>query len=68
MKGFTESGFKTQVKPLADFQEDYGLQADDEDDGHESEEDEEDDGHESEGDEEGDIDADDGVEDVSEED
>lgn len=28
MKGFTESGFKTQVQPLSAFQESYGLEAD----------------------------------------
>ena len=27
MKGFTESGFKTQVQPLSHFQADYGLAA-----------------------------------------
>lgn len=27
MKGFTESGFKTQVQSLSHFQEDYGLAA-----------------------------------------
>ncbi|KAL3418200.1 hypothetical protein PVAG01_09915 [Phlyctema vagabunda] len=28
-KGFTESGFKTQVQPLSSFQQDYGLTGDD---------------------------------------
>jgi Zn-dependent M16 (insulinase) family peptidase len=31
-KGFTESGFKTQVRTLASFQEDYGLEGDDDED------------------------------------
>jgi hypothetical protein len=26
IKGFTELGFKTQVKPLSDFKESYGLE------------------------------------------
>lgn len=25
MKGFTDSGFKTQIKPLSDFEDYYGL-------------------------------------------
>lgn len=41
MKGFTEAGFKTQVQPLSNFTESYGLEAD-EDEGAD-EEDEEDD-------------------------
>jgi hypothetical protein len=38
VKGFTDSGFKTQVQPLSSFQESYGLEADeDEDEGHDDE-------------------------------
>jgi hypothetical protein len=41
-KGFESSGFKTQVRPLASFQEDYGLKADeDEEDDEGDEEDDE---------------------------
>ncbi|KAG4434010.1 hypothetical protein IFR05_010492, partial [Cadophora sp. M221] len=32
VKGFTTSGFKTQVQPLSSFQESYGLVADEEED------------------------------------
>jgi hypothetical protein len=38
-KDFETAGFKPQVKPLADFQESYGLEAD-EDEGEEEEEEE----------------------------
>lgn len=42
MKGFTELGFKTQTQPLSSFQENYGLEAgEDEDEGDEDSEDEE---------------------------
>jgi hypothetical protein len=38
VKGFTDSGFKTQVQPLSSFQESYGLEADeDEHEGHDDE-------------------------------
>lgn len=40
MKGFTELGFKTQTLPLSSFQENYGLEAG-EDEGDEESEDEE---------------------------
>lgn len=62
VKGFSEMGFKPQVKTLADFQDDYGLKApgddgDDEEDEDEDEDEEEDDddeeGEESDGDEGG---------------
>ena len=43
MKGFTDSGFKTQSRILADFQEDYGLQADEDDDDLETETEDDDD-------------------------
>jgi hypothetical protein len=43
VKGFTDSGFKTQVQPLSNFQSDYGLPAD-EDEVEEDSEDDEDDG------------------------
>jgi len=39
-KGFEESGFKTQVRPLAHFQEDYGFKADSDEEDEEDEEDE----------------------------
>lgn len=41
-KGFQDSGFSTRVQTLADFQEDYGLKAD-ESEGEESDEDDDDD-------------------------
>jgi hypothetical protein len=41
VKGFTESGFKTQVQPLSHFQEDYGLAAGSDDEEDEDDEDEE---------------------------
>jgi Zn-dependent M16 (insulinase) family peptidase len=49
VKGFTDSGFKTQVQPLSSFQESYGLEAD-ENEGHDDEDDEaeEDDGTDAE--------------------
>lgn len=40
MKGFTESGFKTQVQPLSHFQADYGLAADDDDEAEDGSEEE----------------------------
>jgi len=44
VKGFTEVGFKPEVRTLASFQDDYGLAPLDEDDeGDENEDDEEDD-------------------------
>lgn len=46
VKGFTDSGFKTQVQPLSAFQESYGLEADDE--GGNGDEDEEADSEEDE--------------------
>ena len=42
MKGFTDSGFKTQVQPLSHFQTDYGLTADEDEADEESEEDDDD--------------------------
>lgn len=40
MKGFQEAGFKPEVRPLAFFQDDYGLKAEDgQDDVDEEEED-----------------------------
>jgi hypothetical protein len=41
VKGFTDSGFKTQVQPLSAFQESYGLEAD-EDEGQDDDEEDED--------------------------
>jgi hypothetical protein len=40
VKGFTELGFKTQVKPLSDFKESYGLEGGEEE-GDEEEDEEE---------------------------
>jgi hypothetical protein len=40
VKGFTDSGFKTQVQPLSHFQADYGLGADEDEAEDETEEDE----------------------------
>lgn len=37
MKGFTELGFKTRSKNLADFQESYGLEADKDEEGDDEE-------------------------------
>jgi hypothetical protein len=48
VKGFTESGFKTQVQPLSAFQESYGLEADDEEGGSDDDEDD-DEGEDDEG-------------------
>ncbi|KAH7306100.1 zinc metalloprotease-like protein [Rhexocercosporidium sp. MPI-PUGE-AT-0058] len=42
VKGFTTSGFKTQVQPLHSFQESYGLEADEEEDQNDDVEDEDD--------------------------
>jgi hypothetical protein len=41
LKGFTSSGFKTQVQPLSAFHESYGLEGD-EDEDHDDEDDDED--------------------------
>ena len=49
-KGLSELGYKAQIKPLADFQDDYGFKVDDIDDDDDEEEDDEDD---EEGDEDG---------------
>ena len=38
VKGFTESGFKTQVQPLSAFKENYGLEADDDEDANDDDE------------------------------
>ena len=35
-KGFTTSGFKTQVQPLSSFHESYGLEGDEDEDEDES--------------------------------
>jgi len=48
VKGFTESGFKTQVQPLSAFQESYGLEADDEEGGSDDDDDD-DEGEDDEG-------------------
>jgi len=54
-KGFSESGFKTSVRPLSDFTEDYGLEVEldedeenEEDEGEDDDEDDEDDEDEDE--------------------
>jgi hypothetical protein len=48
VKGFSEEGFVASVQPLSSFREDYGLEADDEDeDDTEGSEDEEGSGSES---------------------
>jgi hypothetical protein len=44
LKGFTDSGFKTQVQPLSHFQTDYGLAADED----EAEEDTDEEGEDAE--------------------
>jgi hypothetical protein len=44
VKGFTDSGFKTQVQPLSHFQTDYGLAADED----EAEEDTDEEGEDAE--------------------
>lgn len=49
MKGFTENKFKAQSQPLSSFQENYGLEADDD------EGEEEDDGEEHDGEEGSDV-------------
>lgn len=41
MKGFQEAGFKPEVRPLAFFQDDYGLKAEEGEDDVEEEEGEE---------------------------
>ncbi|XMA09510.1 hypothetical protein WAI453_002301 [Rhynchosporium graminicola] len=41
VKGFTSSGFKTQVQPLSQFKESYGLEADEDEDLNEDVEDDE---------------------------
>ncbi|KAF2710282.1 zinc metalloprotease-like protein [Pleomassaria siparia CBS 279.74] len=43
-KNFEDAGFKIQVKPLADFQDGYGLEGDDDEDEDEDEDDDDDDG------------------------
>ncbi|KAF2733728.1 zinc metalloprotease-like protein [Polyplosphaeria fusca] len=53
-KSFDEAGFKTKVKPLAEFQEGYGLEAGDD----EGEEEEDDDDDDEEGEDEDDEDED----------
>ncbi|RFU26757.1 hypothetical protein B7463_g9582, partial [Scytalidium lignicola] len=50
-KGFSNLGFKTEVKPLSTFEDDYGLKADETEDGEESSDE---DGEDEEDDEEGD--------------
>ena len=42
VKGFTDSGFKTQVQPLSHFQTDYGLAADEDEAEEETDEEDED--------------------------
>jgi hypothetical protein len=51
-KSFTEMGYKTAVKELSDFHDDFGLKAGDDDEDEEEEEDEEDYSDGSEGSEE----------------
>lgn len=46
MKGFQEAGFKPEVRPLAFFQDDYGLKAED---GQDDVDEEEEDGEEVDG-------------------
>lgn len=46
VKGFEDSGFKTQVQPLTHFQDDYGLKGGDDDDEDEGGEDDDDEGDE----------------------
>ncbi|CAK7228457.1 hypothetical protein SEUCBS140593_006921 [Sporothrix eucalyptigena] len=62
-KAFQAMGYKTQVKKLKDYYDDYGLVVD----GDEEEEEEEDDEEDDEGDEDEDGDEDDGSEEGSEE-
>lgn len=45
-KAFKEMGYKTQVKPLADFHDDYGFKGDDDEDDEDDEDDDEEDGSE----------------------
>jgi hypothetical protein len=42
IKGFTASGFKTQVQPLSAFHESYGLEGDEVEDEHDDEDEDED--------------------------
>jgi hypothetical protein len=42
IKGFTASGFKTQVQPLSAFHESYGLEGDKGDDEHDDKDEDED--------------------------
>jgi hypothetical protein len=49
--GFKELGFNPEVKPLAFFQDDYGLKADDQDEAEDDDEDNEDNDDEDDDDE-----------------
>ncbi|KAF2016044.1 zinc metalloprotease-like protein [Aaosphaeria arxii CBS 175.79] len=46
-KNFEEAGFKPEVKPLSDFEDDYGLEGEEDDEDMSGEEDDEEDGSES---------------------